>query len=350
MNHNGTYQHKIEKTPLVSGRRGRNFLLHNLEKNDVVFGTKGNGRNEIFLKVLESHSEQYMQLSKFQKMGLIQKIIRDWKGNFYIMNCKTNDLCLAKKMDHDLSTTDPYSRKLYTSVRRMMNYVNSKIQRQPHHPERSKRVDSSPMISTSSMVGLTIQASHISSSTSILPKKEYEKKFIENDLVPRVKIANLAVQKKQPTVLAATDYIRKNHATLAPPDKSFLTFPISATSMTISSPKRSLMMVTPEPSPRALVQSPPPISSLPLSKPFLSLNDMAVPSLPHSEYSNSNIVKENDAADSCSRQQSGASAIITTNAKIHRHLHPPDNTIGDMEESAILALTTLSSLSSIIAS
>lgn len=84
MNNHNYYADSI--TQLVSIRRGSNYRLHNLGVNDVVFGTKGNGRNEVFLKVLERHSEQYVQLSKFQKMGFIQHIIREWKGNFYILN------------------------------------------------------------------------------------------------------------------------------------------------------------------------------------------------------------------------------------------------------------------------
>ena len=352
MNHTNSYRNKIEKTSLVSSRRGRNFLLHNLEKNDVVFGTKGNGRNEIFLKVLESHSEQYMQLSKFQKMGLIQKIIREWKGNFYIMNCKTNDLSLAKKMDHNLSSTDPYSRKLYTSVRRMMNYVNSKIHRQPYHPEQSKSIKSSSVISISSKVELTTQASHIPSSTTILTKKEHEKKLIKNTSVPQVEITNSAAQKKQQTVTAATDYIFKNHATLPLPENDLSTFHFSPTSMSISSPNRSATMVTPEPSPRALVQTPLPIAPIPLSKALSSQNDISLASLslPHSELSLTRIGKENIAKDSYSRQQGSALAIITRNKMIQRNYHSVDNTIGDMEESAILALTRLGSLSSIIQS
>jgi len=351
MNHSHSNQN-IEKTSLVSSRRGRNFLSHNLEKNDVVFGTKGNGRNEIFLKVLESHSEQYMQLSKFQKMGLIQKIIRDWKGNFYIMNCKTNDLSLAKKMDHNLSSTDPYSRKLYTSVRRMMNYVNSKIQRQPYYFERSKSVESSPVISSSSIEELTIQAYHIPSITSNLPKKGHEKKPIKKTSVPHVEIANSATQKKHSAVLALKNYISKNLATLPLPENTVFTFPFSPTSMRISSHNRSAMMVTPEPSPRALVQTPPPIPPLPFSKPLSSKNSTRsiAPYLLHSELLFTRIGAKNTVKDSYSRQQGSVSAIIATSKKLQRNPHSVDNTIGDMEESAILALTRLGSSSSMISS
>jgi hypothetical protein len=123
---------------------GKNKILHDLDEFDVVFGTKGNGRNEIFLQVLEDHSEKYKQLSKFQKMSLIQQLIRDWRGNFYVLDSKTNELCLVKKkavnggVDADHHRASQYhepeddipalSGRLYTSVRRMMNYVITKKQ------------------------------------------------------------------------------------------------------------------------------------------------------------------------------------------------------------------------------
>lgn len=117
-------------------------VLRDLNGFDVVFGTKGNGRNEVFLRVLEDHSEQYKQLSKFQKMGLIQQLISNWRGNFYVLDSKTDQLSLvqtksktATKIGVDQCANHDHepegsalSGKLYTSVRRMMNYVIAKKQ------------------------------------------------------------------------------------------------------------------------------------------------------------------------------------------------------------------------------
>jgi hypothetical protein len=350
MNGDPYHQNKV-KVPIVPSRRGRNFLLHNLEESDVVFGTKGNGRNEIFLKVLESHSEQYVQLPKFQKMGLIQKIIREWKGNFYIMNSKTNDLYLAKRKDHDLSTKDPSSRKLYTSVRRMMNYVNSKIQRQPYHPQRSESVGPSALIPRTSTGRSPIPTPHIpTTNTTILTKKEHRKKSRKNTLVPHAEIANLAAPKKYPAVMTTKDYI----------ESSLLNFPFALTCMNISTPKRSAMSVTPEPSPRVMLQSPPPISPIPFSKPVLSHNNIALiktPYLPLVPFSSATVARNNATKKFYSKQQAAATTSTSTtttltarNKKIKKHLHVADNTIGDLEECAILALTSLGSSSSIMSS
>jgi len=361
MNGDPFHQNKV-KAPIVPSRRGRNFLLHNLEESDVVFGTKGNGRNEIFLKVLESHSEQYVQLSKFQKMGLIQKIIRDWKGNFYIMNSKTNDLCLAKKKDHDLSTKDPSSRKLYTSVRRMMNYVNSKIQRQPYHPQRSEIVGPSALIPRTSTTRSPTPTPHVptTNTTTILTKKEHGRKSRKNVLVPHVEFTNLAAPKKYQAVMTATDYIRKDHITLPLPlpESSFFNFPFAPTCMNIATPKRSAMSVTPEPSPRVLLQSPQPISPFPFSKPVLSQNNVALvgtPYLPLVPFSSATVARNNATTKSYSKQQGATTptpipTLTARNKKIKKHLHVADNTIGDLEESAILALTSLGSSSIILSS
>ena len=346
----------MEKLP-VSSRRGRNFLLHNLEESDVVFGTKGNGRNEIFLKVLERHSQQYVELSKFQKMGLIQKIIREWKGNFYIMNPKTNDLCLAKKKNHNLSTADPSSRKLYTSVRRMMNYVNSKVQRQPYHPPRSESIGASALIPTPSTTGTMIPTSHVPRINSVLAKNEHKPMPRDHALLRRADIPNVATNKKQPTVMTAIDYIRKNHVTLPLPETRFSAFSSSSTpGMSISPPKRSMMLVTPEPSPRTMLQNPPSVSPIPLSKHVFAKTsaNLAATSLPALTPMNSMptsstttiIPPKIEAKNSFSKKQQAATATITArNKKIKKHLHVADNSIGDLEESAIMALTSLCSMS-----
>ncbi len=332
--------------------------MHNLEENDVVFGTKGNGRNEIFLKVLESQSQQYVQLSKFQKMGLIQKIIREWKGNFYIMNPKTNDLCLAKKKNHDLSTTDPSSRKLYTSVRRMMNYVNSKIHRQPYRPPRSQSTSASDLIPRPSTTGTMIPTSHVSGTNSVLAKNEHQPKPRDHALLRRADIPNVATHQKQPTVMTATDYIRKNHVTLTLPETPFSTFSSSSTpGMSISSPERSMMLVTPEPSPRAMLQNPPPVSPVPWSKHVFEKTsaNLAATSLPAltpmtsmpTSSATAIIPPKIKAKNSFSKKEQAATATITArNKKIKKHLHLADNSIGDLEESAIVALTSLCSMPS----
>jgi len=321
--------------------------LHDLEENDVVFGTKGNGRNEIFLKVLERNSEQYVQLSKFQKMGLIQKIIRDWKGDFYIMNSKTNNLCLAKKKDHDLSITDPSSRKLYTSVRRMMNYVNSKSQRQSHLLQQSECIGVPTLIPRTSIAVPMVPTARILTSNITLIKKERRQKERKNNPVLHAEIANSVAQKKH---LTATDYFRKNRVTLPLPERIFLNFPCTSTSMNISSPKPSAMLVTPEPSPRAMLPSPTPISTNPFSKPGLSQNNAAliVPSFPLSPFSSATSTRQNDSENSYSKQQSTTNTLTARNKMIKKHLRAADNLFGDLEESAILALTSLGSSSSVM--
>ncbi len=330
----------MQKTTATPSRRGRNFLLHSLEESDVVFGTKGNGRNELFLRVLESHSEQYMQLSKFQKMGLIQKIIRDWKGNFYIMNPKTNELFLAKRKDQALSTTDPSSRKLYTSVRRMMNYVNSKVQRQPYPAPRTESASSPSATSRPSTPGTVTSLSGANS----IQTKNKEQKPREPSFAPP------QAQKKTSSVMSTIDYIRKRHANL----------PLAATSsilnsVSIASPKRSVMLVTPEPSPRAMLQRH--FSPLSFPKTILVQNGNKLVVAPLSltpasmgPTSYTSIARKIESKTNCySKQQHDANAmasiatITARHKKIKKHFQPTDNNIGDLEESAILALTSLGS-------
>ena len=328
---------KMQKTTAMSSRRGRNFLLHSLEESDVVFGTKGNGRNELFLKVLESHSEQYMQLSKFQKMGLIQKIIRDWKGNFYIMNPKTNDLFLAKRKDQDLSTTDPSSRKLYTSVRRMMNYVNSKVQRQPYPAPRTESASSPTVTSRPSTPGTVIPTSSLSGANSIQTKKQKPR---EPSFAPP------QAQKKTSAIMSATDYIRKKHANLPLATASSI-----LNSVSIASPKRSAMLVTPEPSPRAMLQRhffPNPILVQKGNKLVVAPLSLTPASKGPTSYTS--IARKTEAKTNCySKQQHDAQAmasiatITARHKKIKKHFQPTHNNIGDLEESAILALTSLGS-------
>jgi len=159
-----------------------------LKETDVVFGTKGNGRNQLFLKELERQSFRYRVMSKADKMELIQTIIRDWPGDFYVWKSGDGDSSSSSSSsgskgsgpghihdrlhdhDHDddddegshhekltlikasstsssspngpSSSSSPMSRdkklnegscpiRLYTSVRRMMNYVITKHKQQP---------------------------------------------------------------------------------------------------------------------------------------------------------------------------------------------------------------------------
>ena len=84
---------------------------------DVIFGTRGNGGNSIFIKRLEETSDHYSSLTKFEKMDFIRQLITDWHGRFYMMT-PDGDCTLVRD-------ASPNS-KLYTSVRRMMNYVVKK--------------------------------------------------------------------------------------------------------------------------------------------------------------------------------------------------------------------------------
>ncbi len=318
----------MQKTTATSSRRGRNFLLHSLEESDVVFGTKGNGRNELFLKVLESHSEQYIQLSKFQKMGLIQKIIRDWKGNFYIMNAKTNELFLAKRKNKDLTTTDPSSRKLYTSVRRMMNYVNS------------KRADSATTSNVISPKAATPKPS-LSRAKSIQTKNKDQPKPREHSFGPP------QAQKNTTAVMTSSHFIRKKHSALQVAKAHSV-----LNSVSISSPKRSVMLVTPEPSPRTMLQR----NFSPISFPKtvyvqdgnklvinpLSLTPVAMPPTSYTPI----LRKMEGNTNFYSKQQqhhAQAATITARHKKIKKHYQPTDNTIGDLEETAVLALTSLGS-------
>jgi hypothetical protein len=333
---------------MVSSRRGSNLLLHNLGENDVVFGTKGNGRNEVFLKVLERNSEQYIQLSKFQKMGLIQQIIREWKGNFYILNSKTNDLCLAKKNNHELSTTDPSARKLYTSVRRMMNYVNSKNQRQHQPPPPPQQQQHETL--TTAIPNTTVSSRTSSTSTNSIPKARKERIKKENNknkkrkTVPTTSTNPGPTQKKHGIMMnTTTAYINHDHHSVLP--RSDIGFPYSSAytnnNMNIAAPQRSrsTTMVTPEPSPRTISSflSPPPTSS---SSPFTRPG--AHPSI--------GIPLSQDTSVSTPSSSSLPPSKETANAVTAKYRNSnnstADNIIGHMEESAILALAYLASSSS----
>ena len=70
-NRNSVKPGATKSSPTVAGSEPgkKALMLRNLGTTDVVFGTKGNGRNEVFLQLLEEHAERYVKSSKFEKMG-----------------------------------------------------------------------------------------------------------------------------------------------------------------------------------------------------------------------------------------------------------------------------------------
>lgn len=329
MNHQNQYC-KRDMPKAVSSRRGSNFLLHNLEENDVVFGTKGNGRNEVFLRVLESHSDQYMRLSKFQKMGLIQQIIRDWNGNFYILNSKSNNLRLAKKRDHELSPTDPSSRKLYTSVRRMMNYVNSKTQRKSPHTLQIE-------ISGVSSVFPGAAIAPITGIATTVPQGKGDRETGKKN-----SSALFTAQSKAPMAMNSTDYFRDERSTIPLPKSAFASPPCTPKGVNILKPERTPILVSPEPSPRTMFLCPPPISPITFSKPgFLMVKrGLDAPSLPVASFSS----LEPLATSLCPSNKGPEATLVARSKKIKKYMHNANkNKIDDLEESAILALTSLGS-------
>jgi len=93
--------------------------LEDFRTSDVIFGTRGNGGNSSFLSRLEETADHYSRLSKYEKMECIKNIIADWHGRFFII---TPDGSCSQVYEFEASP----SSKLYTSVRRMMNYVIKK--------------------------------------------------------------------------------------------------------------------------------------------------------------------------------------------------------------------------------
>lgn len=93
--------------------------LEDFRNSDVIFGTRGNGGNSTFLHRLEETADRYSRLSKYEKMECIKNIISNWHGRFFII---TPDGNCSQVLEFEASP----SSKLYTSVRRMMNYVIKK--------------------------------------------------------------------------------------------------------------------------------------------------------------------------------------------------------------------------------
>jgi hypothetical protein len=243
-----------------SGGSKKSTLLRNLGKNDVVFGTKGNGRNEVFLQLLEEHAALYVKSSKFDKMGLIQELIRDWKGNFYFLNPKTNELGLArenssssnnnnnKRGSDTVETSNPStSSKLYTSVRRMMNYVVAKNNYQ--YVQQS----SSPTIRVNSQV--TAQEKQRKRSTSLQPVKSKKKRKqapSSSSDTPKKSKKTKTFTKKQPVTtdvppVASVSLESTRFESLSP-------IPMTSSSSSAIKELRAPLLVTPEPSPRTFQQ------------------------------------------------------------------------------------------------
>eukprot|EP00980_Cylindrotheca_fusiformis_P016823 scaffold5074_cov99-Cylindrotheca_fusiformis.AAC.5 len=93
--------------------------LEDFRNSDVIFGTRGNGGNATFLHRLEETADHYSHLSKYEKMECIKDIITNWHGRFFIISPDGN---CSQVLEFEASP----SSKLYTSVRRMMNYVIKK--------------------------------------------------------------------------------------------------------------------------------------------------------------------------------------------------------------------------------
>ncbi|KAL3936051.1 MAG: hypothetical protein SGBAC_008548 [Bacillariaceae sp.] len=105
--------------PRASLLNHQDTSLEDFRTSDVIFGTRGNGGNSSFLSRLEETADHYSRLSKYEKMECIKNIIADWHGRFFII---TPDGSCSQVYEFEASP----SSKLYTSVRRMMNYVIKK--------------------------------------------------------------------------------------------------------------------------------------------------------------------------------------------------------------------------------
>jgi hypothetical protein len=243
----------------TSGGSKKAILLRNLGKNDVVFGTKGNGRNEVFLQLLEEYAEQYVKISKFEKMGLIQQLIREWKGNFYFLNPKTNELGLARentKRGSDIvdQGNPSTSSKLYTSVRRMMNYVVAKnnyqyVQPTPSTSSATRRTSSeneSPSAQQTKKRSISpqpVKSKKRKQVSSPQPSSKKTKKTKAKNSAPSKKTDTLS---DAPPLTSVTLYNDARMDTLSP-------IPTMGTG---TKQQRTPLLVTPEPSPRIFQQVP----------------------------------------------------------------------------------------------
>ena len=292
------------------------LALRNLGPNDVVFGTKGNGRNESFLACLEEHAAEYVSSSKFVKMSLVQKLIRDWKGNFYFLNPKTNELSLARenKANEEFDSDDEEaglpstSSKLYTSVRRMVNYVVSK--------------------------GNYSYAEAAASSTASPKRKnstsKSNKKRKESFDVPATVAAPLKKAKKSPKKAASTS--------VAAPAPVPRTDTLSPLPTMMGNNKRVPMLVTPEPSPRTQqLLSPVSFQEGETAVHHASARNNAAIAFP------TTFVSSPIASNGVLRPMS--SRTVSSTELVPRKNHLSEKYVGRLEDNAVAALISLSSAS-----
>ena len=107
----------LEMTVGRGNPTSRKACRDGLAETDVIFGTRGNGRNTPFIRTLEERANLYTRLSKVEKMEFIRDLIIGWVGRFFILGPDGN---ISVVRDSSPSS------KLYISVRRMMNYVVKK--------------------------------------------------------------------------------------------------------------------------------------------------------------------------------------------------------------------------------
>ncbi|KAG7337452.1 hypothetical protein IV203_018570 [Nitzschia inconspicua] len=235
----------------------KSILLRNLGKNDVVFGTKGNGRNEVFLQLLEEYAELYVKSSKFEKMGLIQQLIQDWNGNFYFLNPKTNELGLArenvKKRGSDSSEQKSpvsTSSKLYTSVRRMMNYV---VAKNNYQYVQSMPSSSSTVTRETQQRPVAQQQNNVARKRSFspLPVKSSKRKAVSTSEPPSKKYKKKTkISKTKAPVLTAAPPVAPPVASVTVHRNTRMDTLSPIPTMVGGKQQRAPMLVTPEPSPR----------------------------------------------------------------------------------------------------
>jgi hypothetical protein len=308
---------EITTTTTPSSYSKKAILLRNLGPSDVVFGTKGNGRNEVFLQLLEEHAGLYVKSSKFEKMALIQRLIRDWKGNFYFLNPKTNELSLAREKsrenldsDDEEASLPSTSSKLYTSVRRMMNYVVAK---------NNYSYQETAAASTAS-------AKRSSSGGSSTKTSKKRKESFDDSAAPlkkSKKMKKTASKKAAPAIMAAPPSVTRSDT-------------LSPVPLMMGSNKRISMLVTPEPSPRTQLLTP------------VSFQEGEA----HPSYGNNCIHLPATFVSSPAPSRAGANTTLLRPAsKVAALSSPPgprklsEKYIGRLEDTAIATLVSLSSAS-----
>lgn len=309
------------------------LVLRNLGQTDVVFGTKGNGRNEVFLQLLEEHAGLYVKSSKFEKMALIQRLIRDWKGNFFFLNPKTNELSLAREKsnssDSDSSSADSdeeaslpsTSSKLYTSVRRMMNYVVAK--NNYSYVQQPSAASASPKRTSTK----TKKRKDISSLDDAPALKKSKKN--------KTKAASTTVAAAAAPMTTTSPFVTRSDAVVSP-------VPLMGSS------KRVPMLVTPEPSPRTLQdklqQTHQKARAFPengtLHFPTTFVSSPAAPPSSHGCNGNGNGASTRKLIRPASTKMTVDSSFLMTPKRLI-----DTKTIGRLEDTAIYTLVSLSSAS-----